>query len=49
MPKPKPNEKRSDYISRAVQTIRREEPEKPMKAVLGKAFGMWKTYGKGVK
>jgi len=49
MPKPKPNEKRSDYIHRAVSTIKAEEPEKPIKEVLGKAFGLWKTYGKGVK
>lgn len=49
MPKPKPGEKRSDYLSRAVQIIRREDPGKPMHAILGKALALWKTYIKGVK
>lgn len=54
MPYPKKGEKRSDYISRAVRQIMAEEPGKPMKAALGKAYGMWssgggkkKTKGKG--
>lgn len=46
MPYPKKGEKRSDYIQRAVQTIRREEPGKPIKEVLGKVYGMWAEYSK---
>jgi hypothetical protein len=50
MPYPRPGEKRSDYIQRAVQTIKAEEPDKPLKAVLGKAYGLWREYsGKGKK
>jgi len=45
MPYPRKGEKRTDYIQRAVQTIKSEEPEKPLKEVLGKAYGMW-TSGK---
>lgn len=47
MPYPKKGEKRSDYISRAVQQIMGEEPGKPMKAALGKAYGMWEAKDKG--
>ena len=49
MPYPKKNEKRSDYIGRAVSTIMGKEPVKPMKAALGKAYGMWDTYKGGKK
>lgn len=45
MPKPIKGEKRGDYIARAVRQIRGEEPEKPIKDVLGKAYGLWRTYG----
>ncbi len=41
MPKPTKDEKRSDYIGRAVREIMAEEPGKPLKAALGKAYGMW--------
>lgn len=44
MPYPRKGEKRSDYIARAVRTIRQEEPGKPMKECLGKAYGMWEQY-----
>ena len=50
MPKPKRNdETRTDYIQRAVMEIKHEEPNKPMKEVLGKAYGMFKFYKKKEK
>ena len=42
MPYPRKGEKRSDYLSRAVREIKHEDPKKPMKEVLGKAYGMWR-------
>jgi hypothetical protein len=49
MPKPRKGEKRGDYIARAVRTIKQEEPGKPIKEVLGKAYGMWTQYSGGKK
>lgn len=41
MPHPHKDEKRSDYISRCVRQLKREEPGKALKACLGKCYGMW--------
>jgi hypothetical protein len=40
MPKPNKGEDRGSFIQRAVQTIKAEEPQKTMKQVLGKAYGL---------
>lgn len=45
MPIPRKGETRSEYISRAVRQIMAEEPGKPLKAALGKAYGMWSSGG----
>jgi hypothetical protein len=49
MPKPKPGEKRSSFIQRAVQTIKGEDPGKSLKQALGKAYGLFEQGQKGKK
>ena len=49
MPKPLPDEKRSDYVSRCVQTLKHEEPGKPIKECLGKCYGMFDQAKKKAK
>ena len=45
MPKPKPNEKKSAYISRAIKhMVKKEKMEQ--NAAVGKAYGMWEHYKK---
>lgn len=44
MPKPKKNESRTDYISRAIPMLIHEGLS--TKAAQGKAYGMWRTYHK---
>ena len=41
MPTPNKGEKRSDYISRCVQELKREDSKRPMKECLGQCYGMW--------
>lgn len=41
MPTPEKGEKRADYISRCVRMVKQEEPDKDIKAALGKCYGMW--------
>ena len=47
MPKPRKNEKKSSYISRAVEYMMRVEGLS-QKHALGKAYGMWRQH-KGEK
>lgn len=42
MPKPKANEKKSAYISRAVRYMVKKEGL-TQKQALGKAYGMWRS------
>lgn len=49
MPMPKTGEKRPDYISRCVQELKHETPDKPIKECLGKCYGMFKEYSKPKK
>jgi hypothetical protein len=49
MPKPKKGEDRSNFIQRAVQTIKGEDPKKTLKQALGKAYGLLEQGKKGKK
>jgi hypothetical protein len=49
MPYPKKNEKKSDYISRAVREMKHEDSKRPTKEILGQAYGMWSQHEKGEK
>ncbi len=42
MPDPIEGEKRGDYVSRCVQDLKHEDPNKPIKECLGKCYGMWR-------
>lgn len=42
-PQVQPRESRSEYVSRCVQELKREDPNKPTQECLGKCYGMWKS------
>ena len=42
MPTPKKGEKRDAFISRCMSQVSDEDPKKPLKARLGKCFGIWR-------
>lgn len=44
MPKPKPNESKEEYISRAIETFKKEGFEQ--KEAIGRAYGFWDYYSK---
>ena len=44
MPRPGKSEKKNDYISRCISTVRHEGTEQ--KQAVGKCYGMWKYYKK---
>jgi hypothetical protein len=46
MPKPRPGEKRSMYLRRAIDQIKQEEPESELNYRIAKATGMWNEYQK---
>lgn len=45
MPKPKPGEKKKDYLTRAIPFMIHTEGLAP-KHAMGKAYGMWKVHEK---
>lgn len=49
MPTRKRGETTKAYVKRAISIIRREHPEKTMKAVVGQAYGMARTKKKTTK
>jgi len=49
MPTPEKGESRSDYVSRCVQTLKHEDPNRPLKECLGQCYGMWSEAHKDKK
>jgi hypothetical protein len=47
MPRPNEGEKKSMFVGRAISEFRHEGI--PEKQAVGRAYGYWKTYGKGEK
>lgn len=46
MPTPRKGESRAAFVKRAIPILKREDPGKPMMAILGKAYGMYSHYKK---
>ena len=46
MPKPNPDESRSDFVSRCVQVVSAEEPDSKMDYRIAKCYGIYKLWKK---
>ncbi len=44
MPQPRPGEKQSEYLRRAIHVIGQEEPGSELKYRVAKAYGMWRQH-----
>jgi len=44
MPRPRKGESRQAFVKRAIPILKREHPGRDMKAILGKAYGMYAYY-----